>query len=90
MKKLLLPLLFAAFLTQICVNNAMDDERPGTLPRALSNSEEQLISAGNDFSVEIFRRVTAGEDDKNVFISSGAHQRYHLIYGHDEKSGQLS
>lgn len=69
MKKMLLPLLFAPFLTQSCINNAMDDERPRKLPRALSNNEQQLISVGNDFSFDIFRRVTANEEDKNIFIS---------------------
>ncbi|MBN2733167.1 MAG: serpin family protein [Balneolaceae bacterium] len=71
MKKLILPLLFFVFLMQSCINSGLEDDntRRNTLPRSLTSSEETLISAGNDFSFDIFRRVVAGEEKKNVFIS---------------------
>lgn len=39
------------------------------LPRALTASEQQLVSATNDFSFALFRQVAAARRDSNVFAS---------------------
>jgi serpin B len=44
-------------------------ERKKELARALTDHEKQLVSSGNSFSFDLFRKVAAGEKDKNMFIS---------------------
>ena len=39
------------------------------LPRPLTASEQQLIGSANDFSLSLFRRLSAASKDSNVFSS---------------------
>jgi serpin B len=71
MKKLLLPVILAAFLLQSCGNGVVKDNpgHPEKLPRSLTSSEKALVSNANIFSYDIFRHVIAADSEKNVFIS---------------------
>ncbi len=40
-----------------------------TLPRPLTAAEQQLVSSANDFSLSLFRRLSATGKDSNVFAS---------------------
>ena len=39
------------------------------LPRALTAGEQRVIGASNDFSIALFRRLSAAQEDSNVFTS---------------------
>lgn len=71
MKKILLPLICIAMIVQSCdlFGGKDSNERPKTLPRSLTSSEEALITSGNTFSFNIFQKIVADEQEKNVFIS---------------------
>jgi serine protease inhibitor len=66
----------AAFLSTVACSSATepgDSGRPGptldALPRPLSASETKLVSATNDFSFALFRRLSVAQQDSNVFTS---------------------
>lgn len=72
MKKIITPLLTVIFLFAGC--SLLNTENGKTtikkeLPRELTAGEKQLINAGNAFSYEIFRKITASEEHENVIIS---------------------
>jgi len=71
MKHLLLVFVIIIPLFQGCTNNAVDVEGdpPETQMRDLSSSEKELITSGNTFSFDLFRKVIADEKDDNVFLS---------------------
>lgn len=53
-----------------CTNAVSPRAEPiSALPRPLSAGEEQLVAAGNDFSLALFTQVSAAEPAGNVFIS---------------------
>lgn len=61
-------------LAAACSNSTEPD--PGTpgpaldaLPRALTAGEQRVIGAANDFSFALFRRLSAAQQDTNVFTS---------------------
>lgn len=62
-------LIAACLFIGSCVNNATEDTLPHTLPRELSASEKKVISSGESFGYDIFRRTVAAEEKENVFIS---------------------
>ncbi len=73
MKKQIIP--FAAFFLLFVGCSLLGSEDTGKtkikdeLPRALTAQEKELIDAGNAFSYEIFRRISASEGNKNIIIS---------------------
>lgn len=64
------PILLAALLTGACSDVAGPDVEPITeLPRALSMSEQAIISASNVFGLDLFARVAAADTRANVVLS---------------------
>ena len=51
-------------------NNPVQTETPESgLPRELSNSETELISASENFGLKLFKEIVNQDPDKNIFIS---------------------
>lgn len=70
MKKIIPVFLGILLFLNGCVNDMdVDGERPDTLPRELTASEQKVIGSGQSFSYDIFRRVVTAEEKENVFIS---------------------
>ncbi len=72
MSSRLFPLPFlAAFVlltSSACTRNPAEPTEP-VLPRALTDSEEGLITSGNLFGLKLFQAVSATEAGKNLFLS---------------------
>ncbi|MCW9708035.1 serpin family protein [Fodinibius salsisoli] len=72
MKKEALALFIIVFCLAGCSSLFSDEkqaDKKKELPRELTTHEKQIVSSGNAFSFNIFRKVVADETDKNIFIS---------------------
>lgn len=74
MKKIAVPFLTLILLFTGC--SLLNDNGGGgetvikkELPRPLTAQEKELIGAGNAFSYDIFRKISASESQKNIIIS---------------------
>ncbi len=73
MKKRIIPFLALFLLFTGC--SLLDSQDTGKtkikdeLPRPLTAQEKELINAGNAFSYEIFRHISASEGNENIIIS---------------------
>lgn len=66
----LLVLCAVAVSLTACSDPAGPNTGPITdLPRPLSAAETKLVSAGNDFSFALFKRISAETPDSNIFVS---------------------
>ncbi|HJU65749.1 MAG TPA: serpin family protein [Gemmatimonadaceae bacterium] len=62
-------IVVAALVAACSEATAPGPQRIEALPRPLTDAEQKLVSAGNEFSFSLFRQVSAAEPSKNVFIS---------------------
>jgi serpin B len=70
------PIRRAAFVVMVVTMSACSDvTAPGPtapltrLPRNLTAGEQQVLRAGNDFSLALFRQLAKAQPGKNVFVS---------------------
>jgi serine protease inhibitor len=70
------PVVLSLGLALVLACSSTTEPRPGAqspvldaLPRPLSAGEQKIITAGNDFSFSLFRRLGSAESDSNVFVS---------------------
>ncbi len=69
MKSMIVALIVSCLTFTACVNDAVEDSRPDTLPRDLTASEQKIINSSGSFSYRIFRETAAAEEKENLFIS---------------------
>ena len=69
-----LALLTAVLAATACGGSTATEPRTqpveiDALPRALSASEQKVVTSANDFSFSLFRQLSAAQKDSNVFTS---------------------
>ena len=69
MKKIIILLLFLMFLIYGCFNFINPTDEDPDKPRSLSKTEAKQVQASNEFSFDIFKELSVGQANSNVFIS---------------------